>query len=225
MEVAFWQERWRQGQTGFHQAEVNHYLRRFFGKLGLAQGQRVFVPLCGKSLDMVWLMEQGVDVLGIEASPVAIEAFLAENSIDAGVTVRQDSMRLWSAAGIEMVCGDFFDLATQDLSAVNAVYDRAALIALPPAMRERYARHLISILPASAPVLLVTLEYPQQEMQGPPFSVTQDEVARLFSQHFETVLLGRESILEAEPRFRQQGLTGLYESAWQLCPRGRPGAD
>ncbi len=218
MEPAFWHARWEAGQIGFHQPEIHVLLRRFWPRLELAGGERVFVPLCGKSLDMLWLLEQRHRVLGVEISPLAVEAFFRENQLEAtafeqdGFTCRRlDELSLW--------CGDYFDLRPHHLTDVGAVFDRASLIALPPEMRRRYADHLATLLPPGTPVLLITLEYPQAQMAGPPFSVTDAEVDTLFGAEFEVEQLESLDILAQEPHFHAKGLTDLLEKAWRLVRR------
>ena len=140
MKKDFWLERWERAEIGFHQDEINPYLRQFWQALQLARGGEVFVPLCGKSRDMVWLREQGVFVLGVELSPIAVQEFFAEQG-QIPQQVRSEKFASTLADGICLACGDFFDLSKADLAQVGAVYDRASLVALPPEMRERYARH------------------------------------------------------------------------------------
>src|SRR5512135_332619 len=157
MDKDFWLERWEREEIGFHQNETNPYLSQYWQDLPLAPGSKVFVPLCGKSLDMLWLRKQGHPVLGVELSPLAVEAFFKEN----GYTPDHDSSHKFEsceADGIRILCGDFFNLEQDDLAQVGAVYDRASLVALPPAMRERYARHLASILPGGTQILLITFD-------------------------------------------------------------------
>jgi thiopurine S-methyltransferase len=183
MEHQFWLERWEQNQIGFHQAEINRYLSEHWQQLGLPDGAPVFVPLCGKSLDMLWLREQGHAVLGIELSEKAVSAFFEENSIPAEVH-REGSFSTYIGEGLRLLSGDFFALKPGDLEGIHAVYDRAALIALPPEMRQHYAQHMAELLPAGAHILLVTMEYPEGTLEGPPFSVEEEEVHTLFGDLF-----------------------------------------
>ncbi len=218
MEPAFWHRRWQDNLTGFHQPDVNPYLQAFWPHLGVPSGSTVFVPLCGKSLDMRWLRARGHSVLGVEISPIAVQAFFREN--DLIPDCRQDvHYSVWSADGMEILCGDFFDLGPDRLDQVQAVYDRASLIALPPDMRRRYADHLTTLLAPATPVLLITMEYPQQQMQGPPFAVEAAEVDTLFGPAFEVEALHSEDILAREPRFAERGLTRLHEKVYLLRRR------
>lgn len=218
MKKDFWLERWERGEIGFHQDELNPYLRQYWSDLHLARGSTVFVPLCGKSRDMLWLQSQGHEVLGVELSVIAVDAFFKEN----GLVPRQSaSGRLegYEANGIRILRGDFFDLSKDDLAHVSAVYDRASLIALPPEMRERYARHLVSILPPGIEILLITVDYPQPEMSGPPFAVSVNEVEALYREHAEVRLLAQKDVLEQNPRFKERGLSQLQESVFLLTLR------
>jgi thiopurine S-methyltransferase len=215
MKKEFWLERWERAETGFHQDEINPYLRQHWRELGLAKGCVVFVPLCGKSLDMMWLRQQGHAVLGVELSPIAAKDFFREN----GLQPRElDSGKFdcLEADGIRLLCGDFFDLSRRELSSTRAVFDRASMVALPPAMRERYVKHLVSVLPAGTQILLITFDYPQHEMSGPPFAVTPAEVEALYRDHAEVRLLARHDVLDENPRFKQRGMTRLHENIFLL---------
>ena len=219
MEKDFWVERWQQQQTGFHQAEINQYLQRYWDDISQQANSKVFVPLCGKSLDMLWLKEQGHDVLGVEFSELAVGDFFAENQLEYHRHDRHP-FSIWQAPGMELFCGDFFALTAADLSDCKLVYDRAALVALPPLLRRQYVAHLVKILPANAEILLVTMEYPQHEMDGPPFSVSETEVIELFSEHFSVERLEVFDIYAENPRFQERGLSSLVEKVYSLQLRG-----
>lgn len=215
MEKDFWLERWEREEIGFHEGEVNAYLARFWHQLQLAQGSVVFVPLCGKSADMQWLREQGHAVTGVELSDIAAQAFFKEN----GYTAHSSSsgkFRHYEANDIRILCGDFFDLSRDDLAKAGVVYDRASMVALPPEMRKRYVKHLVNILPPAAQILLVTFDYPQSEMSGPPFAVSAGEVEALYSEHADIQLLMQKDVLAENPRFKKRGLTRLQESIYLL---------
>lgn len=168
-----WIERWEKNQIGWHEAEGNRHLKSHW----TLSGRRVLVPLCGKSVDMLWLADRGNEVVGVELSPIAAEAFFVEQSI-AYQKSDDEGLNFMSADGrIRIVTGDFFDFSE---TGFDAVYDRAALIALPPELRPRYAKHLAGRLVESAAHLLVSLEYDAPEAKGPPFSVMGREVSELF---------------------------------------------
>ncbi len=184
MEHRFWLERWEQDQIGFHQTEINQYLSEHWRELGLADGAPVFVPLCGKSLDMLWLREQGHPVLGIELSEKAVKAFFQENALSAEVG-RDERFVTYRTDDLRLLVGDFFALTSEDMGEVRAIYDRASLIALPPDMRRDYARHMAALLQGGAHILLVTMEYEAGAIEGPPFSVAEEEVRALYDECFE----------------------------------------
>lgn len=218
MEKDFWLERWERHEIGFHQDEVNPYLRQYWQELHAANDGTVFVPLCGKSRDMLWLRKHGHPVLGVELSGIAVQAFFGENNFipQHSASGKFDEC---AADGFRILCGDFFDLSKDDLAGVSAVYDRASLVALPPEMREQYARHLVSILPPATKILLITFDYPQQEMPGPPFAVSIEEVNALYRDRAEIRLLAQLDVLEQNPRFQQRGMSRLQENIFLLTLR------
>jgi thiopurine S-methyltransferase len=191
MESQFWLERWQQGRIGFHQSAINPWLLHYFKALRIPADSSVLVPLCGKSLDMLWIAEQGCQVLGVELSPLAVKAFFQENNLDVEHANRGDFIS-YRSGPVEILVGDVFDLKPEDLTGVAGVYDRAALVALPSDMRGRYADHLGTILPAGLRILLLTFEYPEGMREGPPFSVPASEVEMLFSGAFDIQLLHTE---------------------------------
>ncbi len=222
MDPDFWHERWKTNQIGFHQSDINPYLVRYWPSLAPNRGERVLVPLCGKSRDMFWLLEQGFAVVGVEISPIAVEAFFAENRLTPVVT-REDRYIRWRIEALEILCGDFFELGRGDIGNCRGMYDRAALIALPPEMRPRYVNHLSTVLDRHARGLLLTLDYDQSEMGGPPFSVSDAEVTELFTDACTVQQLCRTDILRSQPRFMERGLTRLSEQAWRLERTGQAG--
>jgi len=215
MEQAFWLQHWREGRIGFHQSKVLPLLQKHWPALALEPGSRVFVPLAGKTLDMAWLAQQGHRILAVELSPLAVQQFFAEH----GWTPRTWSSRYGTHYGtlqIEVICGDAFGLDAQVLADCVAVYDRAALVALPPSMRQTYVHELMARLPSGCRGLLVTLEYPQHEMQGPPFSVPQAEVLERYAPHWDAQPLQRRDILAHEPGFAARGLTQMATAVYRL---------
>jgi len=215
MDPQHWLDRWDNGQIGFHQGHVNTHLETFWSGSGIAPGCRVFVPLCGKSLDMLWLRAQGHEVLGIEISPKAVSDFFEEHGLEPSVS-RDATFERWQSDGLTLLVGDFFDLRAADLQGVGAVYDRASLIALPPSMRSTYARHMAHIKPAGATTLLISVEYPQAEMNGPPFSVEETEVRALYEPAYRVECLADIDALPDNPRFQQRGLSRLHEKVYRL---------
>ena len=217
MKKEYWLDRWKREDIGFHQNTINPYLGEYWQTLKVARNSTVFVPLCGKSRDMLWLREQGHNVLGVEFSSLAAQAFFIESGHTPQCTNRNKFTHL-EADGMCILCGNFFDLDKNDLARISAVYDRAALIALPPEIRKRYVRHLINILPPDVKILLITLDYLDSEMTGPPFSVSIDEVVALYQSHFEIRLLAQQDVLTQNPRFQERGLSRLQEYVFLLKP-------
>lgn len=215
MELDFWHRRWRKNEIAFHQPQINTHLQQFWHHLHLPPGGQVFVPLCGKSLDMLWLAAQGYTVLGVEISAIAIESFFRENELTPQVH-SAGAFQVWQTDEISLWLGDFFALTPADLAGIAGVYDRASLIALPPARRQDYARHLHTILPP-VEVLLVTLEYPQAAMAGPPFAVTEAEVATLYASAYQIERLYVHDALAENPRFHDR-LSWLTEKVYRLQP-------
>lgn len=220
MEPDFWLQRWQDNLIGFHQNTVNPCLQRYFPQLELHNNSKVLVPLCGKSLDMLWLAEQH-SVAGIELSPRAVEEFFLEHRLYPGRS-EQDGLSICETAAITLYCGDFFALQPSLLGKIDAVYDRAALIALPADMRARYVSHLNSLCTAGTQMLLVTMAYDQAAMNGPPFSVEEAEVHGLFDNQWQVEQLCEDDILAQEARFRERGLDRLNENVYWLRKRQEP---
>jgi thiopurine S-methyltransferase len=197
VEHDYWHERWALNQIGFHQAEINPLLQRFWPELNLVPGDEVLVPLCGKSKDMLWLHQQGHKVLGVELSPHALAEFIAENGLT-GEPVQHAHYCGYDLPDMTLLCGDFFKLSRDDCQDVRGVYDRAALVALPGAMRADYVRHLLQVLPKDCQILLIGMEC--ATYGGPPFSVDQAEIEHLFSSADGLVLLHcEESVFKGMP--------------------------
>jgi thiopurine S-methyltransferase len=214
VKAAFWHERWENGEIRFNQVAPNSLLTATWPQLALRPGCSVFVPLCGKSVDMVWLAERGHPVIGNELSERAVNEFFAERGL-ASTSRREGTLTVHSGAQYELWCGDLFEMPADALVGVEAVYDRASLVALPPEMRRRYAEHLAAILPRTVTLLVIAFEYDQTEMTGPPFSVTRDEIADLFAE-FELSPLADEDALARNGDLAGRGLTGLRETAVAL---------
>ena len=215
MEKDFWLDRWKNEQIGFHEKEVNGYLSACWHRLHLPQGSAVFVPLCGKSTDLIWLRDHGHPVIGVELSKLAVQGFFKENDYTANC-VHSGKFERCEANGIRIDCGDYFDLSKQDKAQVKAVYDRAALVALPPEMRQRYVQHQVNILPVKTQILLISFDYSQAEMPGPPFAVSPAEIETLYRHHAKIHLLSQTDALPQNPRFKSRGLTHLQESVYLL---------
>ena len=194
---------------------MDRHLEQYWPSLGLAADSRVFVPLCGKSLDLLWLLGQGHSVAGVELSTVALESFCMEHGIPARRRAL-DRFDLYEAARLELYRGDFFELSRELLKPFSAVYDRAALISWKPELRARYVAHMTALTSPGTQTLLISMEYPQAEMSGPPFSVTTDEIERLYAPDHTIQVLAKEDVLANEPRLRARGLTELHEVCYRL---------
>lgn len=218
MDPTFWHQRWQEARTGFHQDKPTPLMLKYWPALHVPTNSRIFVPLAGKSLDMVWFAAQGHRVLGVELSQLAIEQFFAEHELNPEI---HDSPvgRHYRAGDIELICGDVFALDAETLADCNVVFDRAALIALPPDMRERYVTEVYARLSAGCQGLLITLEYPPHEKQGPPFTVPEAEVHDLFGAHWNIDVLERRAILEQQPGFKAEGLSALDTVVYRLDRR------
>lgn len=216
MQHDFWKQRWELGQIGFHMPVHNPRLERWWPTLGVEAGEPVLVPLCGKSLDLAWLAAQGHPVLGVELSELACVAFFKEQGLVPAVD-HDGLFRRYRAGEVTVLEGDFFLLPPEPR--FGAVYERASLIALPPTMREGYANKLVALTGPGAKVLLVTLDYPATEKNGPPFNVSGDEVRALYGEHFEIRHLETTDLLVEDPA-RYPGMTRMVEEVWSMERRG-----
>ncbi len=187
MEAAFWKDRWQANQIGFHEADVHPMLHKHGAILG--NEGTVFVPLCGKSNDMPWLRAQGLQVVGIELADIAVRAFFAEHELTAAHT-KLEQFEQYSTPGYRLLCGDYFALTRASLGPITAVYDRAALIALPPDMRRDYAAKMTALAEPGTRMLLVTVEYDTRVITPPPFAVTAEEVTALYGEAWAIEDLG-----------------------------------
>tara|TARA_R110002049_G_scaffold137758_1_gene297805 strand:+ start:448 stop:1086 length:639 start_codon:yes stop_codon:yes gene_type:complete len=209
MDAAFWHQRWDQNQIAFHEGTPNKLLVQHLDALALPPGARVFLPLCGKTQDIGWLLNQGYQVAGAELSASAVEQLFAELGRTPVITTKGE-MQHHADEGLDIFVGDIFALTGQALGAVDAIYDRAALVALPDSMRKRYAAHLRTVT-SHARQLLLCFEYDQHAMAGPPFSINGDMVAQLYQDHYSLTQLACIDV--------PGGLKGLHpakETAWLL---------
>lgn len=218
MEREFWLTRWENDEIGFHQTQVNPWLLEHWSKLGLSPGSTVFVPLCGKSLDLGWLARQGHQVIGVELAETAVRAWFQEANEPYQVQ-RLTHLQCFSGGGVVIYCGDFMDLWVQHLPRVAAVYDRASLIALPPKTRAIYADHLQRIIPEGCQILLLTLEFDQHKVQGPPHSVEHSEVQALFGARCRVDRLCVRTVTQLPPKFAAGGVPEALEVAYRLVKK------
>lgn len=215
MDQQFWIERWQKGETAFNQPAAHDLLARHWASLEIASDGAVLVPLCGKSVDMVWLAEQGHGVIGAELSPLAVQDFFQERGLDA-TAEREGAFDVYKTGPFAIWCGDFLALPRGATQAVAGVYDRAALVALPSDLKVRYVEKLNAVLPKAAPIFLVSLDYPAGAFEGPPFSTPPDEVRALFEATHEIAILESRDALETSPALKQRGVPRLTETIYVL---------
>jgi thiopurine S-methyltransferase len=218
MDNEYWLKRWQEGRTGWHHEAVMPLLEKHWPTLDVAPDTRVLVPFCGKTLDMFWLAQQGLRVLGVEVSPLAIGQFFSDNNLHASQHESADGIH-HVAGDIEIIEGDLFGLGAATLGECSAIYDRAALIAQSPLERRRYAERIYARLPVGCRGLMITLEYPQSDMHGPPFSVEEPEVRRLLA-GWDVEVAERRDILANQPGFREGGVTALDTVVYHLRHTG-----
>ncbi|MCK6265838.1 thiopurine S-methyltransferase [Vibrio sp. ZSDE26] len=208
----FWHNKWAANQIGFHLEDVNPLLINYWPKTAPKRSDSVFVPLCGKSEDLVWLASKHDSIQGVELSQIAVRSFFAEHFYTPMVTTLNGQHELYQFDELSIFTGDVF---TAPVEKADIIYDRAALIALPESMRSDYVELIKSKLTQSGRILLVTLDYPQQEMAGPPFSVPKSEVETLFSEYKITHLY-RDEADESHPKRAKKGLSRFAEEVWLI---------
>ena len=209
MDPSFWHQRWKNNEIAFHESKANPLLVKHFNDLSVANGSRIFVPLCGKTLDISWLLSHGSRVAGAELSQVAIEQLFIELGLQPEISTVGE-VEQWSANRLDIFVGDIFAVSRKMLGSVDAIYDRAALVAFPKDMRNRYTTHLTEIT-HKAPQLIISYEYDQSVMQGPPFSVPNEEVHRHYADTYALTLMASTDV--------PGGLKGkcpATENVWRL---------
>ncbi|MBX9916612.1 MAG: thiopurine S-methyltransferase [Nitrosomonas sp.] len=209
MEASYWHQKWEQKDIGFHESEVNPLLIKHFAELNLPKGSRIFLPLCGKTHDAAWLLACGYQVAGAELSGLAINELFKELGLEPEIS-KVGQLVHYQSENIDIVAGDIFAVSAEYLGPISAIYDRAALVALPASLRKHYTSHLMNITGA-VPQLLITYEYDQSLMDGPPFSVSADELKRHYGASYQ--------LKSAESRRVNGGLKGKVaatETAWLL---------
>ena len=209
MDPSFWHQRWAKNEIGFHEPKANPLLVTHFKELSLPKGRRAFVPLCGKTLDIAWLLSQGYRVAGAELSETAITQLFTGLGVEPQIAT-VGTLKRYSGPDLDIFVGNIFDLSGSMLGAVDAVYDRAALVALPEHMRPRYTAHLMEIT-NRAPQLLISYVYDQRVMDGPPFSVPNEEVAQHYGRRYDVRL-----IVSTEVPGGLKGKCTANENVWLL---------
>jgi thiopurine S-methyltransferase len=217
MNKEYWHQKWQSKDIGFNQIQPNNLMQRYFSSLKPTSGSHVFVPLCGQSVDMIWLAQQGYQVIGVELSQIACDAFFKENKLHVTITEANDFV-LYKSDAITLFCGDFFKINRTILGKIDTVYDRAALIALPRDVRKSYAEHLVKLMTPTSTMLLITTMYNQSEMQGPPFSVDENEVATLYDAHFNIHQVYKK-VFDIPPHLQTKGLLQAMEQVYLLTKK------
>ena len=225
MQPEFWHDKWKRMEIGFHLPEVNSVLLKYWPAMNIPAGSTVLVPLCGKTLDLVWLRSQGYGVVGIELSEIALDELAQMLRDELQLSIEKTRIQLngeyaalYRGEGVLLIGGDFFAVTPEMTGPIHAVYDRAALVALPPAMRLEYCRQVLR-LSAYAPQLLVTFAYDQSITSGPPFAVPDSEVRTHYAAHYAQLeCVDDRELIEQEPKFRAKGLTSFRQLVYRLHP-------
>lgn len=209
MKHEFWHDKWQKNEIGFHLNQPHSLLVKYIDSLNLEKNNRIFLPLCGKSLDIHWLLAQGYHLTGIDLSPIAIEELISELAIP--FTERKlEKLTHYHHPQIDRFVGDFFELTSSNIGKIDAIYDRAALVALPEEMRTDYAQHLMQIS-NKATQLLISFEYDQSVMAGPPFSISPQQLKDYYSKQYQLQLLDSQTEL-------LKGKVNAEEKIWLLKP-------
>ena len=209
MDASFWHQKWKKNEIAFHQNEANPHLVKHFRELALVEGNRIFIPLCGKTRDIAWLLTHGYSVVGAELSKIGIEQLFAELCVEPKIS-SIGKLEHYSATNIDIFVGDIFDLSSNSLGLVDAIYDRAALVALPLAMRKQYTQHLMQITD-KAPQLLICYVYDQSAIDGPPFSISNEEVNQHYVGSYKLTLIASANVAGG-----MKGKCAAIENVWLL---------
>ncbi len=215
MQKEYWINKWLDNDIGFNQEEPHAYLQKFFSCLNLPQKAAVLVPLCGKSVDLLWLLGQGMQVVGVELSEKACQDFFTENHL-AYEVIESGAFKVFRGKNIELYAGDFLQIKKSMLPAIDAVYDRAALIALPEAMRKQYTSHQLSLFNENTQMLLIVTEYDQTLMPGPPFAVSLSEIETHYGGALSVEMRYSKEIEAIPTRLKERGLTKAFEKIYYL---------
>ena len=209
MDSKFWHQRWEKNEIAFHEGKANPLLVKHLSELSIAKGGRILVPLCGKTLDISWLLSKNYRVAGAELSQIAIEQLFTELGMQPEISAMGE-VEQWSAKHLDIFVGDIFALSRKMLGPVDAIYDRAALVAFPEDMRSRYTAHLREIT-GKAPQLLICYDYDQRLMDGPPFSVSNEEVKQHYAANYDVRLLASVDVAGG-----LKGKCPAKENVWRL---------
>ncbi len=216
MDKEYWLDRWEVGEIRFNQPTPHRFLVKHFKALGLQSQEKIFVPLCGKSVDMAWLMQQKQRVIGVEISPIAIADFLKENKLNT-MQFKESSFQIYQNKSCALYNGDLFDLTPKHLLDIKAIYDRGSLTALPPkTLRTQYVDWLKTTVPVNSKILLIVFEHGAPDVVKPPFSTPQADVNLCFNSHFSATQLEKEYMAEIPSHWIERGVYDLYECAYLL---------
>jgi len=217
MELSYWESRWRKGKTGFHADWVNPALKKYWSEIPAGDEHNVLVPLCGKSPDLIWLRDRGHHVWGVEFVDLACQSLFVENGIPYEVEQR-GNWKIYRGNNLDIIQGDFFKLPSKMLPPVNAVYDRAAVVALPPDKRIKYTEKIRQLARRGCSMLVHTFEYDQEKMSGPPFSVWQNEIEVHYSvtQNFVVTCLDETEKIDQLKKFQWRGLNSIREKTYHI---------
>lgn len=213
-----WHSYWDNKTPGFHEGQVNSYLKKYLPLFNIAPGDSIFMPLCGKAIDILWLAEQGYHVIGVELSQVAVESFFEESNLVPELRA-DNNLKVYQSGHITLYQGDYLDLEPRHLTACKLVYDRAAIVAIESFNRVAYVERMFHLIPDKTPILLVTLDYDQAQMMGPPFSVPEDEIRSLYQSRYDIELLESIEQIHERPKWREKGLQSLMESALRMTSK------
>jgi len=216
MDTEFWQNAWdKSDEPGWQQKSPNALMKSYWASCGAMAGESVFIPLCGRSPDISWLLDFGHHIIGVDLAGAALEQFCSESGL-AVTTEEHGEFTVYKAPRLTLYAGDFFSLPAGALGDVSRVYDRASIVAMPPHMRQRYVSKLRSLTPTDAEIFTIAMTYDQKKMKGPPFSVDDAELQSFFADGYEIAVLGREI-----GDMRRRGLDYLEETAYRLLPKVR----
>ena len=211
-----WFDRWKDNRIGFHQNEISPYLLKYAHKLN--KNNTVFVPLCGKSLDMLYLSDNFANVIGVELVKDACDAFVKENNLKATIKEKECfvdyKITNKNKENIELLCGDIFDIKPKHIKQSIDIFDRASLVALDKEDRAKYAILMIELMSVGSKMLLVSLEYKQSERNAPPYSVDEQEIQELYANSCKIEMLERVDIKPTSDRYSD--LSYMYASAYLI---------
>jgi thiopurine S-methyltransferase len=212
MSNEFWLNKWETNDITFHEMNTNPDLIKYIGELNINSGSTIFVPFCGKTKDMLWLSENGFNVVGVELSKIACDDFFSEANITPRISQREKFVK-YEHGNIKIFCGDLFDLTNLDLPTIHAVYDCKAIIALPPTLRRKYVEHIIECIGGKINFLLITRES-RSSVTPPPYNIDKQEINLLFGSNFNTKQVKQLTMLNIPERLVKKGYSDITECAY-----------